>query len=177
MTGFLRWAEGHKLEAEQNPIADAQQNPRAKRRPGRPRGSKNTPALARPLAPSSDPITLVQRNFEMVDWAQAAIRREMQRLMQTENTRAAEGLCKRLLDVSNALARSIDALKKANNALEELQKVLTPAQLLEAALKKIEGRDPGEIRYAIKRLRASLDGGAPALLTGADALASLADDE
>jgi hypothetical protein len=151
--------------------------PTPKRRPGRPRGSKNTPALARPLAPTTDPITLVQRNFEMVDWAQRAIRLEMQRLMQEPNVRAAEGLCKRLLDVSNALARSIDALKKANNALEELQKVLTPQQLLEAAIKKIEGRDPGEIRYAVKRLRLALEAGTSPLVTGADALASLGDDE
>lgn len=143
---------------------------------GRPIGSRNKPALARPMAPTTDPITLVQRNFEMVDWAQAAIRREMQTLMQTPNTRAAEGLCKRLLDVSNALARSIDALKKANNALDELQKVLSPAQLLEAAIKKIEVRDAGEIRYAIKRLRAVLEADKP-MVTGADALAALGDDE
>ena len=48
--------------------------------------------------------------------------------------------------------RTIDALKKSSDLAEELARRMTPAQLLEAALRKVEGQDLATLTYAIKRL-------------------------
>lgn len=135
--------------------------PEQKRGPGRPKGSKNKKRLV-PPGPGralndfkyADPMTLIARQFSLVDWAQQALRNEMTRGMQAEGTRIGQDDIERLVQLSGALSRSVDALRKANTALEALKDGLTPAELLEAALKKIEGQDLPTINYAIKRLRA-----------------------
>lgn len=147
----------------------AAETPPARKR-GRPKGSRNKPALAREVPPGIrpmddyrhvDPDALIGRQLTLIDWAQQALRNEMQRAMQAKGTRIQSGDISRLAELSNALVRSLDALKKHNDLAEELQKRLSGEKLLEAALMKIEGQDLPTIRYAIKRLRAYIEKLAP----------------
>ena len=141
------------------------ETPPARRR-GRPKGSRNKAALQRQVPPGLqpmddyrhvDPDALIGRQMTLIDWAQQALRNEMQRAMQGSGKWIQAGDISKLSDLSNALVRSLDALKKHNDLAEELQKRLSGPNLLEAALKKIEGQDLPTIRYAIKRLRAYLE--------------------
>lgn len=161
-----------------------------RRKPGRPKGSRNKPKPPRGVLPDdsvmrdfkhADPMTLIARNFALIDWQQQALRSELQECAK-QNLRVTEGQTKKLVELSNSLVRSVDALRKANDALEELKKNLTPAQLLDAAVKKIKGQDVPTLKYIVRQLEAylefvaagktppgDLDISAPA----ADALASL----
>jgi vacuolar-type H+-ATPase subunit I/STV1 len=173
---------------------------------GRPPGARNKvkPAdIVIPVhAPSaqtdykhSDPDSLVSRLFLLIDWQLSAAKESMD----TQMKKAAGGgprfydadYGKSLVDMANALVRSIDALKKSSDIAEELQKRLTPQQLLEIALRKIEGQDVATINYAIKRLAAYRKMIGPITVqdkaqlgtqftpgaSAVDALASLEDDE
>lgn len=60
----------------------------------------------------------------------------------------------KLAELSNAIVRAVDGLKKYDGLADELQRRLSPKQLLEAAIKKIEGQDIPTLNYAIRRLRA-----------------------
>lgn len=129
----------------------------------------------------------------MLDWAQQACRNEMQRAMQGKGLHVDISDVKKLESLSNAIVRSIDALKKSSDLADELSKRLTPEQLMEAALKKIEGQDLATLNYAIKRLRAHRERLAPTTVhdrrqlgelatattpavTGRSAIAALEDD-
>jgi ABC-type phosphate transport system auxiliary subunit len=81
------------------------------------------------------------------------MRLELQRKMDTHDPRVTPDDTKRLMDMSNALVRAVVALQKVSHVAEELSKRLTPEELLEAAIKKIEGQDIKFVEYAIKRLR------------------------
>lgn len=144
------------------------EEPIVKRR-GRPPGSKNkTPAMPKHeelVEPKiehkgaqadyrhADPATIVSRQFKLLDWAQQAARNEMQRAFQESGKMIANVDVKKLCDLSSAIVNAINALKKVSDVAEELQSRMTPEQLLEAALKKVEGQDLATIDYAIKRLR------------------------
>lgn len=145
-------------------MRDAHENPGPHRYRGRPVGSKNKtkPKLftrvstetatnvPRALADyqHADPHSLIERALCLVDWQLTAMRDEM--LSATGSPDAS----RRTLELSNSLVRCIESLKKYNDVADELQKVMSPEQLLEAALKKIEGQDLATLKYAIKRLRA-----------------------
>jgi hypothetical protein len=149
-----------------------------KRKRGRPPGSRNKPQTTNPvrLTPPSadpgadyryaDPETIIARQLSMLDWAQQACRNEMQRAMQGKGLHIDVRDIEKLEKLSNAIVRAVDALKKSADLADELSKRLTPEQLLEAALKKVEGQDAATIRYAIKRLRAYLEKLGP--ITGGD---------
>lgn len=140
-----------------------------KRKRGRPKGSRNKPQTTNPvrLTPPSfdpgadyryaDPETIIARQLSMLDWAQQACRNEMQRAMQGKGLHIDVRDIEKLEKLSNAIVRAVDALKKSADLADELAKRMTPEDLLEAALKKVEGQDAATLRYAIKRLRAYLE--------------------
>jgi hypothetical protein len=119
-------------------------------------------------------MTLISRQFVLIDKAQLILRADLFG-PDGENGVLDESDVERLLKLSNALARSIDALRKASDALEVLSTNLTPEQLLEAALKKIESQDVGTISHAIRRLRSyrAMVTNKPDTLSAADDLAAL----
>lgn len=140
-----------------------------KRKPGRPKGSRTRPALMRqgqsvprgPMASGedyrhADPSAVVSRAFVLLDWASAAVRIEMQRSMERPSQEIVfdDKDMKRLEALCNAIVRAMDGMKKAAGLADELAARKTPEELLEIALKKIEGQDLSTINYAIKRLRA-----------------------
>lgn len=170
------------------------------RRRGRPPGSRNKPKqldLAPVVPPSStplndyrysDPAAIVSRQITMLDWAQQALRNEMQAGLQVKGKWIAAADIERLERLSNGIVRALDAMRKLTDLTDELARRLSPEQLLDKALQKIEGQDAATIRYAIKRLRAyheSLNqprhgaatrqmGGA---ITAAEAIQGLGDDD
>lgn len=168
------------------------------KRRGRPPGSRTRPALEREprlAPPASTPLAdyrhtdinaMCARQLSMLDWAQQAMRNEMQRAMQSKGEHIQAVDIDKLVQLSNGLVRAIDAMKKSSDLGDELAKRLTAEQLLEAAIKKVEGQDIATLNYAIKRLRAHreriapIDGlakmqlGEPA--TAAGAIASLMDE-
>ena len=144
----------------------------APKKRGRPPGVRNKPKdeQGRLVPPSTkpeadyrhaDPDTIVSRQLSMLDWAQQAMRNEMQRAMQKKGMWVSVDDIHKLEKLSNAIVRAIDALKKSSDLATELASRLTPAQLMEAALAKIEGQDLATLNYAIKRLRAHRERLAP----------------
>jgi len=181
-----------------------------KRGPGRPKGSRNKPVLLRDdrLIPPgvtgtkadtwddfrhADIDTMVSRQLSLLDWAQQAVRNELMRGYQARGVSVAIGDLEKLERLSNGIVRAIDALKKCSLIAEELASKMTPEQLLEAALKKLEGQDLATLQYAIKRLRAHRERIAPVThndkvrmlevartppnISASAAIASLGDDE
>lgn len=143
------------------PLEAAVEPPKKKR--GRPPGSQNkgrlVPRSNEPLADyrHADPDAIISRQFQLLDWAQQALRNEMKRAHQEKGEHIGMGDIGKLAELSNAIVRACDALKKHNDLATELSARLSPEQLLDAALKKVEGQDLSTIRYAIKRLRAYLE--------------------
>lgn len=148
-----------------------------RRKPGRPKGSRNkVRPIGNPPAPDythADPLTLIARQFSMIDFAQRSLRAELDERI---SGRVDESDVQRLLTMANAICRNVDALRKAENAMSALQSNLTPAELLEAAIKKIEGQDIPTITYAIRRLRAFRASVSPQQPTALASLAALDDD-
>jgi hypothetical protein len=135
---------------------------------GRPPGVRNKPRAAVPPSTTPladyhypDPNAMVARQLSLLDWAQQAMRNEIERGMQGRGISIQDVDVARLEKLSNALVRAIQALRQVSDLADELSKRLTPEQLLEAALKKVEGQDAATLRYAIKRLRAYLEKIAP----------------
>lgn len=144
-----------------------------KKKMGRPPGTRNghklTPLAKLPrwsnyISPPKmdyryeDIETLVARQLSMVGLAQDRIREEMigvnkdgderymgDKIVTTEDI-------ERLLDLSATLVRSIDALQRCTKVAEELKSKLTPEQVLEAAIKKIESQDLNTLSNIIQRL-------------------------
>ncbi len=187
-----------------------------KRGRGRPKGSLNkappvfvTPMLQGPTGPyravppgcepfddypSADALTMVSRHYAMIDWAQQALRQELKAGLSShrEGTRVSEDGINKLVSLGKALMAQLDAHKKALAVAEELSKNKTPAELLEIAVKKIEGQDIPTLVEIIKRLRLHRRALAPlhtsersrmggpeewAQPTSASAIASLESDE
>lgn len=126
-----------------------------------------------------DPDTIVARQLSMLSIAQQAVRNEMLTGTQSEGTRMrAEDILK-LEKLSSAIVRAIDALKKTSDLTGVLSSRMSPEELLEAALVRVEGQDVPTIRYAMKRLKAHLarlsdsSPKEPILVSGADALAAI----
>lgn len=174
-----------------------------KRKRGRPAGSKNKPKREpAPLFPPrdferlcppgtvpkadyryADPATLVARQFSLIDWAQQALRN---RMMQYEaGVHVDDRDIKQITELSNSLARNLEGLKKHSDLADEMKNRMSPEELFEAALKKIEGQDLPTLRNVIRRLRFYASKMAPespedkmALgdVRATDAIASLGDD-
>lgn len=142
------------------------------KRRGRPPGSRNRPKdeQGRAVPPSTlpredyhhpDPDAIVARQLTLVDWAQQALRNEMKRAMQSKGEWIGEVDIAKLEKLSQSVVRAIEALRKSSDLAMEMAARMTPEQLLEAALKKIEGQDLATLNYAIKRLRAHRERLAP----------------
>lgn len=102
--------------------------------------------------------TLVARQLSMVGLAQDRIREEMigvdkdgKKTYMGDKTITSMDI-ERLMDLSATLVRSIDALQRCTKVAEELQKKLTPEQVLEAAIMKIQAQEPHTLSDIIKRL-------------------------
>lgn len=134
-----------------------------KKKRGRPPGSRNkgrlVPRSDEPLADyrHADPDAIINRQFQLLDWAQQALRNEIKSAFGEHGKSISSSDIGKLSDLSNAIVRACDALKKHNDLADELEKRLSGGKLLEAALRKIEGQDLATVRYAIKRLRAYLE--------------------
>lgn len=142
------------------------------KRRGRPPGSRNKPKEPEQrLAPPSSTVkadyrhvdlsAMVERQAALIDWAQQAVRNEMNRAMGNKGTFIDERDVKKLSELSNALVRCLEAIKKADDLEELIKNRLSGEQLLELALRKIEGQDIATLNYAIKRLRAHRERIAP----------------
>ena len=147
------------------------------KKPGRPKGSRNREKPKRDY--TADPDTLIARQLAMLEMAQGALRDDMQRMLTGDEKWVRAEHVTALERLSNAIVRSIDAMKKSAELYDELSSRLTAEQLLEAAIKKLEGQDRPTIRYAVKRLRARLEvleaeqAVVPLTDTAADAIAGL----
>ncbi len=162
------------------------------KRRGRPPGARNKPKVPSPTLPNTayhhaDPSTMIARNLALIDRVQIGLQNEWDKAFAKDPGRffATREEVQQLQALANALVRTIEALKKSSDLADELAKRMTPQQLLEAAVRKLEGQDAATIRYFIKRLRASLELLGPVTerqdvvmgMTATDAIASLDEDE
>jgi hypothetical protein len=96
---------------------------------------------------------LVGRQLSMVGLAQDRIREEM---LGPSDAKCEKGVTaddvERLVDLSNALVRSIDALQRATKITQELKSKLTPEQVLNAAIEKIKSQDIATLTQIISKL-------------------------
>lgn len=170
----------------------------SKRKPGRPLGSKNAPKATpftarapfdktRPIKDSTgptrtvDPMRVVDDQLRILAWTQELLIKELEA---TRGSTCPPLLLdiKRLSDLSNAIARCVDSMKRVTDIAEEIAARKTSAELLEMAMKKIEGQDMATLNYAIRRLRAFRDQFGSALsvaddkATASDVIAALEDE-
>lgn len=130
---------------------------------GGPREVPPTASMQQDFA-HADPATMLSRQLSMISWQQQALRIKMMGGVKSDETALKDIRCggkityaedtKELLDLSNALVRAIDGMKKHSDMANELAQRMTAEQLLELAIAKIEGQSLPTISYAIKRLRA-----------------------
>jgi hypothetical protein len=155
---------------------------------GRPKGAKNKPPSLAPPAwkraaadiKHSDPQTLVDRQLVLAEWMQGSLTEEVRRRLTSQNPFITVDDVKRFDVMTTCLATAIRTLKGVNDLAEEMSKRMTGEQLLEAAVDKIEAQEPQTIRWAIKRLKATLERRVPKaapLRTATDALAELVDSD
>jgi hypothetical protein len=129
--------------------------------PGRPKGSRNkrvskigppNPQREKSDYEHADPSTFVSRQLSLIDTAQRWLRDEMTAIAAGEEELAGFDI-RKLHELSQALCRTVEALKRASDVAEEMVKRMSPEQLLEAAIQKIAAQDRPTVEYAIKRLR------------------------
>lgn len=147
---------------------------------GRPPGSRNK-IRGRALTDygHSDPDTICARQLTMLEAAQKALQRDLEKMVSGDEKWVDVKNILALEKLSNAIVRGIEAMKKSADLGDELASRLSPEQLLEAAIKKIEAQDLPTLKYAIKRLRAKREQLTPTVETidsdtAAGAIAGLA---
>lgn len=153
---------------------DDEPAPPARKR-GRPPGAKNRPKLEIGL-PSlgdalddyrhADPGAIIARQLTMLSDAQEHLRREMHAAR--KDLGIDYKFIERLEKLSSGILRGIDSLKRYDGLAEELQKRMSPAQLLDAAVRKVEGQDLATLNAVIKRLRFYRSKAAPAAAVAAE---------
>jgi len=121
----------------------------------------------------ADPGTMLSRQLSLISWQQQALRIKMFGGVKNGEQALADIRSggkmtfpedtKELLDLSNALTRCMEGMKKHSDLAAELASRMTAEDLLEAALQKIEGQALPTLNYAIKRLRAKREQLAPVL--------------
>lgn len=189
--GLFVWTES--MEELPDTLEEKPEAPPVKRGRGRPKGSKSSYKQTRVLTSMSgggdrqvppgaswkddfahaDPATMLARQLSMISWQQQALRIKMQGGVKSDQEALndirrggkvtfAEDT-KELLDLSNALVRAIDGMRKHMDMAKELAAQMSAEDLLEAAMKKIEGQSLRTINYAIKRLRAKREQLGPVL--------------
>lgn len=114
---------------------------------------------------------MLSRQLSLISWQQQALRIKMFGGVKSpeqalEDVRKGGKITypedtKELLDLSNALARAIEGMKKHSDLASELASRMSAEDLLEAAMQKIEGQSLPTINYCIKRLRAKREALAP----------------
>lgn len=165
-----------------------------RRKPGRPKGSRNKPrdGYRSPFEPVVipphradrviDPLRLVDDQLRLLSWTQELITEDMRKAVDGKHNASPGGTdVRKLADLSAAIAKVLDAMRRSHELADELAKRLSPEQLLELAIVKIEGQGIKTINYAIRRLRAYREKIAPVTnadmlhigVTAADALESL----
>ena len=95
---------------------------------------------------------MVARQLTLLQWAQRACANEQAQL--SDGYQVSEEHIEKLLKLSTGLDRAIGALARSSKLAEELAARMTPRQLLDAALEKIEAQDEPFITYVIRRLKA-----------------------
>lgn len=132
------------------------------KRPGRPKGAKNKPKpeVVRQLpaghcfdAYRGDPTTIAARFFTVIDYVQQSIQKRLADYEKDPHAEVRRDDIEQLEKLANSFHRTLMGLQKAGDLAEEMAKRMSPEQLLDAALKKIEGQDIATLNAAIKRLR------------------------
>lgn len=147
-----------------------------KRRPGRPKGSRNKRGLigsypavevapditrVRPITTvpfedytAPDPMAMVGRLYAEVDWGMTALNNEMKKgIGASTGMRISFEDTEKLAKVAVGLEKALVCHDRALKLMDKLKEHKTPAQLLEMAIVKVEGQDLATLSAIIKRLR------------------------
>lgn len=96
---------------------------------------------------------MVSRQLMLIDVAQQHVANELEQIH--EDYTIPEDTIEKLLKLASALDRAVSSLARSSKLAEELAARMSPRELLEAALVKLEGQDEPTLTYAIRRLRAA----------------------
>lgn len=125
-----------------------------------------------------DPATLLSAQMVMLRWQQLALNNKIRgaegRLHGADSKNVLADIrsggrttvatdTRELLELTNAVARQIEAMGKHTKMAKELAAQMSAEDLLEAAIVKLEGQSLPTLNYAIKRLRAKREMLAPVL--------------
>lgn len=124
----------------------------APKRMGRPKGAKNREKPKPP--PRLDPEQLIEHQLQLLAAVQSALSTDFKRSQEGGEKWVDGRFVMSLNRHSQAISKAIESLRKSTDVAEEMAKRMTPEQLLDAALRKIETQDTATINYAIRRLRA-----------------------
>lgn len=133
---------------------------------GRPPGAKNKPKPyeADRLMPQStipfddykhpDPLAMVSRLYTECDWAMQALHNSLRKGMgHASGERVSLEDSEKMARVAASLEKAIVTHGRAIKLTQALQSQKTPAELLEIAIKKIEGQTLATQRTILQRLR------------------------
>lgn len=155
-----------------------------KRKRGRPPGVKNRPkevieaekaaekgAWSSPVSTvpfedyrHPDPMAMVSRQYAAVDWAQQALQNALKTGIGDRGAKGLdvfEGDMDRLVAAGNALEKALSSHKRAIDLMKHIQGEKTPEELLEIAIRKIEGQSLITLSAVIRRLRNTRKSRAP----------------
>lgn len=153
--------------------------PLPKRKPGRPKGSRNKKTLSNRLAMEpvitpppvwneqrnaqvlldfkyADPETLAARNMSLIDHAQQALRHMLTQGFQADGKSVSGDDIEKIVALCAALDRAATGMLRVQKAAQEIQKNLSPKQVLEKAILKIMGQDTATQRYVLRRIEDNL---------------------
>lgn len=102
---------------------------------------------------AADPQTMVARQLSLIDWAQRQLANEQEQL--SEGYVLSDDHVEKLLKVAGSLDRAVSSLARSSKLTEELAARMSPRQLLDAAIEKLEAQDEPTITYCVRRLRAA----------------------
>lgn len=134
--------------------------PSASRGPGRPRGSTNRAPIVLAITentavPSTD--RKMPDISEMIG-DQLRLVQSVQRSLAEQLQQPSHGVSMReVADLSMALDKAMAAVSRAAQAEADVLSRMSAAQHLEAAIRRIEGCEPGMINHIIRRLRVAGD--------------------
>ncbi len=161
-----------------------------KRGRGRPPGSKNKTKtmlsiakaeLVERVKPASMPDASITKSSRLPDMSDM-IGSQLRIIEATQCQVALEiaaGGCpvKKVADLSNALARAIDAVARASKAQDSILARLSNTQHVEAAIRRLEDQEASVINYAVRRLKKAVVGETEVrvMATASDAIRELND--
>lgn len=128
-----------------------------------------------------DPEHLIEQQLQLLADVQGALADDFRRARESGEKWVDAKFIMSLGRHSQAIAKSVESLKKSSDVAEEMAKRMTSEQLLDAALRKIESGDTATLNYAIRRLRAHRDAAAvpqaTSVVSAAEAIERLEDDD